>query len=58
MTYTTSGRILGCTSRRGFMGSTTTILGEPDRDLQGLAKRHFTHDECERLSGHGAPARP
>ena len=23
------------------------------RDLQGLAKRHFTHDECERLSSHG-----
>jgi len=25
----------------------------PSRDLQGWAKRHFTHDECERLSGHG-----
>ena len=23
------------------------------RDLQGLAKRHFTHDECERLGSHG-----
>jgi hypothetical protein len=23
------------------------------RDLQGLARRHFTRDECERLSGHG-----
>jgi hypothetical protein len=23
------------------------------RNLQGWAKRHFTHDECERLSGHG-----
>lgn len=23
------------------------------RDLQGLARRHFTRDECERLSNHG-----
>ena len=28
--------------------------GRRSRDLQGLAKRHFTHDECERVSSHGS----